>query len=201
MSNSGDAQVWGGAVPTIPLVNANNTYLVQKFVATAGQTVLTLTGFQYTPGTASLLVEINGSGQFLGDDYTETSSTVVTLVSPLVLGDKVIVRGLVGVTCAAAATVSATAALASQIAAAASASTATTEAGIATTEAAAALVSQNAAAASAAALIAPVAANLVYVGPVSAGPTAPTFRALVSADIPNNAANTSGNAATATTSA
>ena len=41
-------------------------------------------------------------------------------------------------------------------------------------------------------------ANTIYAGPVSGGSTAPTFRTLVSADIPDNAANTSGNAATAT---
>jgi hypothetical protein len=40
--------------------------------------------------------------------------------------------------------------------------------------------------------------NSVYAGPATGGSGAPTFRALASADIPNNAANTSGNAATAT---
>jgi hypothetical protein len=38
-------------------------------------------------------------------------------------------------------------------------------------------------------------ANLVFAGPGSGGASAPTFRLLVSADIPNNAANTSGTAA------
>jgi hypothetical protein len=40
--------------------------------------------------------------------------------------------------------------------------------------------------------------NSVYAGPATGGSGAPAFRALASADIPNNAANTSGNAATAT---
>jgi hypothetical protein len=40
--------------------------------------------------------------------------------------------------------------------------------------------------------------NLVMAGPASGVAAAPGYRALVSADIPNNAANTSGNAATAT---
>lgn len=44
-------------------------------------------------------------------------------------------------------------------------------------------------------------ANYVYAGPTSGGATAPAFRLLVSADIPNNAANTSGVAATATAAA
>ncbi len=41
-------------------------------------------------------------------------------------------------------------------------------------------------------------ANYVFAGPGSGGPSLPGFRALVSSDIPNNAANTTGNAATAT---
>jgi hypothetical protein len=40
--------------------------------------------------------------------------------------------------------------------------------------------------------------NSVYAGPASGGNGAPNFRSLVSADIPNNAANTTGNAASAT---
>jgi hypothetical protein len=40
--------------------------------------------------------------------------------------------------------------------------------------------------------------NSVYAGPASGGSGAPGFRQLVSADIPNNAANTTGNAAAAT---
>jgi hypothetical protein len=40
-------------------------------------------------------------------------------------------------------------------------------------------------------------ANYIYSGPVSGGAAAPAFRALVSADIPANAANTSGKATTA----
>ena len=42
-------------------------------------------------------------------------------------------------------------------------------------------------------------ANTVYAGPTTGAAAAPTFRALVSADIPNNAANTTGSAATLTT--
>lgn len=41
-------------------------------------------------------------------------------------------------------------------------------------------------------------ANQVFAGPGSGSAAAPTFRSLVSADIPNNGANTSGNAGTAT---
>lgn len=41
-------------------------------------------------------------------------------------------------------------------------------------------------------------ANFVFAGPTSGSAAQPGFRALVSADIPNNTANTTGNAATAT---
>lgn len=42
------------------------------------------------------------------------------------------------------------------------------------------------------------AANRVFAGPATGADAAPTFRALVSGDVPNNAADTTGNAATAT---
>jgi len=42
-------------------------------------------------------------------------------------------------------------------------------------------------------------ANTIFAGPASGTAAAPTFRALVSADIPNNAANTTGSAAKLTT--
>src|ERR1700722_4673277 len=44
------------------------------------------------------------------------------------------------------------------------------------------------------------AANTVFAGPVSGGSATPAFRALVSADIPNNAANTTGTASNITAS-
>jgi hypothetical protein len=41
-------------------------------------------------------------------------------------------------------------------------------------------------------------ANTFLAGPANGVPASPTYRSLVAADIPNNAANTTGNAATAT---
>jgi hypothetical protein len=55
--------------------------------ATQGQTVFTLATIQYLPATNNLLVFVNGSKQVLGDNYTETSSTVVTFVDGLNVGD------------------------------------------------------------------------------------------------------------------
>jgi len=55
--------------------------------ATQGQTVFTLTTMQYQPGTDNLLVFVNGSKQIVGQNYTETSSTVITFASGLNAGD------------------------------------------------------------------------------------------------------------------
>lgn len=57
--------------------------------ATQGQTVFTLTTIQYQPATNNLLVFVNGSKQVLGDNFTETSATVVTFVDGLNVGDVV----------------------------------------------------------------------------------------------------------------
>jgi hypothetical protein len=57
--------------------------------ATQGQTVFTLATLQYQPGTNNLLVFVNGSKQIIGQNYTETSATVVTFASGLNVGDVV----------------------------------------------------------------------------------------------------------------
>jgi hypothetical protein len=54
--------------------------------ATAGQTAFTV-GFAYTVGNNSLSVLVNGSKQIVTLNYTETSSTVVTFVDGLNVGD------------------------------------------------------------------------------------------------------------------
>ena len=55
-------------------------------VATAGQTAFTV-GFTYTVGNNSLSVLVNGSKQIDTLNYTETSSTIVTFVDGLNVGD------------------------------------------------------------------------------------------------------------------
>ena len=57
--------------------------------ATQGQTVFTLATLTYQPSTNNLLVFVNGSKQVLGTNFTETSSTVVTFVDGLNVGDVV----------------------------------------------------------------------------------------------------------------
>ena len=54
--------------------------------ATAGQTAFTV-GFTYTVGNNSLSVLVNGSKQIVTLNYTETSSTIVTFVDGLNVGD------------------------------------------------------------------------------------------------------------------
>ena len=71
-------------------VNYTNQQEIQT--ATAGQTVFTLTGMSYSPGTNSLSVFVDGVNQYgpgAQYAYTETSSTSVTFASGLHLGAEV----------------------------------------------------------------------------------------------------------------
>ena len=74
------------------LIGINSNFVAftsqeEKQTATQGQTVFTLTTMQYQPATNNLLVFINGSKQIVGTNYTETSSTVITFVDGLNVGD------------------------------------------------------------------------------------------------------------------
>lgn len=60
---------------------------VEFQVATAAQTVFTLQDFEYAQGSNNLAVYKNGERIFTPADYTETSSSVVTLVAPAALND------------------------------------------------------------------------------------------------------------------
>lgn len=61
----------------------------QIFTATAGQTVITLTTIEYVVGVNNIAVYVNGSKQISGVNYTETSSTEVTFLTGLNVGDVV----------------------------------------------------------------------------------------------------------------
>ena len=81
-----------GTYDNITGVNSNFVnYTVQEEVitATAGQTVFTLATINYTPGTNSLSVYIDGVNQYVGDSYLETDSTTVTFTSGLHVGAEV----------------------------------------------------------------------------------------------------------------
>lgn len=65
----------------------------QLITASAGQTIFSLTTFQYLPATKTLEVYKNGLRLNLGIDYTETNSSTVTLTSPANSGDKLLFQG------------------------------------------------------------------------------------------------------------
>lgn len=76
------------------LVGINSNFLAftsqeESQIATQGQTVFTLTIIQYQPGTNNLLVFVNGSKQIINQNYIETSSTVITFIDGLNVGDVV----------------------------------------------------------------------------------------------------------------
>ena len=59
-------------------VTTTGKLVEQKFTATAGQVLFTLTSFTYTPGTGMLKIFINGQKQE-SDQFVETSNAVFTL--------------------------------------------------------------------------------------------------------------------------
>jgi len=58
-------------------------------IATQGQTIFNIGSFIYLVGYNALSVYVNGSKQINGLNYTETSSSVVTFISGLNVGDVV----------------------------------------------------------------------------------------------------------------
>lgn len=86
------ASIFGGG--TAPNVNVTGSFVSQSFTATDGQVLFTLSAFTYTQGTNSLLVFINGQRQVLSRDYTETSTSSLTLTEGALAGDYVDVIGM-----------------------------------------------------------------------------------------------------------
>lgn len=90
LKDSNDVQI--ATWDNIDGINSNFiAYATQNETATAtqGQTVFTLTTITYQPATSNLAVYVNGSKQVLTLNYIETSSTVVTFVDGLNVGDVV----------------------------------------------------------------------------------------------------------------
>jgi hypothetical protein len=86
------ASILIGTYDNITGVNSNFVnYTVQEEVitATAGQTVFDLSTINYTPGTNSLTVYIDGVNQYVGDSYLETDSDTVTFTSGVHVGGEV----------------------------------------------------------------------------------------------------------------
>jgi hypothetical protein len=81
-----------GTYDNITGVNSNFVnYTIQEEVitATAGQTVFNLSTINYSPGTNSLTVYIDGVNQYVGDSYLETDSNTVTFTSGVHVGGEV----------------------------------------------------------------------------------------------------------------
>lgn len=91
-----DASIWKPG-SSVPRVNADATAAEERFVATAGQTLFSITTFSYTLGSKALRVFVNGVRQFIGYDYTETSTSSFTLTSGCDANDVVVVEGVIGV--------------------------------------------------------------------------------------------------------
>lgn len=75
-------------------VTGQFTILREVIVATAGQTLFNLSN-TYVQGINALMVYVNGV-RLTNADYTETSTTSITLASPLIAGDELLVE--IGVT-------------------------------------------------------------------------------------------------------
>lgn len=67
-------------------ISANNSLKSQSFVASAGQTVFTLTAFLYVVSTGSLQVYVGGLHQRSGIDFNETSPNSFTLTTGVSAG-------------------------------------------------------------------------------------------------------------------
>lgn len=109
------ASIWNPEGSSTNIANADNNYKHQTFLVNSTQFttgIFTLTAFAYQVGTESLLVLINGVDQELNIDYTEINNTTV-YIPGVFLGDKVIIRGLVGSEASQSAATSAAAAAAS----------------------------------------------------------------------------------------
>lgn len=70
-------------------VSATNAPDQENQVATAGQTVFTLTTMTYVPGSNALSVFVDGVNQELTTAFTETNSTTVTFTAGLHVGANV----------------------------------------------------------------------------------------------------------------
>ena len=171
------ASVWepGSELVTI---DAESTNLSQVFTATDSQVIFNLTLFSYAVGTGSLAVYRGGQRLILGTDWSETSSTSISLTGfTIAAGEIIEVVAVIG------------AASAASIVAQAAAVTA--------------VAAQAAAAASAASI--DTASLLTKAGNLSGLASAGTARTNLGLDNPVNYPtlnqNTTGNATTATTAA
>lgn len=88
--------IYGDLSPTPVFANVNATLTETASTATAGQTVFTAP--TYVIGANQLLVSIDGLLQSLqGGDYTETTTTSITLDEAAIGGERIVIRNITGV--------------------------------------------------------------------------------------------------------
>jgi hypothetical protein len=83
------ASIWAPGSDIIN-IDAESSNLSQVFTATASQTVFNLTSFSYTVGGEGIAVYRNGQRLIKGVDWSETSSTSISLVGITVAAGEVI---------------------------------------------------------------------------------------------------------------
>lgn len=87
--------IFGDLSPTPVFSNINATLVETTATATAGQTVFTAP--TYVIAKDRLMVHIDGIMQSIGfADYTETSTTTITLDEPMVGGERIVIREITG---------------------------------------------------------------------------------------------------------
>lgn len=88
--------VYGDVSPTPIFSNANATLNETTATATLGQTVFTAP--TYVIGLGQLMVHIDGIMQSLGfGDYTETSTTSITLDEAMAGNERIVIRNITGI--------------------------------------------------------------------------------------------------------
>lgn len=92
----GEANVWNPR--TLIEVSGDTKAVEEKFIATSGQTLFTLTDFVYVVSTGALEVHKNGLLLAKGTDWVEQTSSTFTIVIPATVGDIIVASGKVGIT-------------------------------------------------------------------------------------------------------
>ena len=93
---AGEANIWNPR--TLIAVSADTKSVEEKLIATAAQTLFTITDFIYVVGTGALEVHKNGLLLTKGTDWVEQTGTTFAVISPSTAGDVLVASGHVGIT-------------------------------------------------------------------------------------------------------
>ena len=89
------ANIWAPGSEIIN-IDAQQTNILQAFVATDGQTIFDLTAFTYTPNAGSIAVYRNGQRLESGLDFSESTSSRITILLSLAAGERITAYGVIG---------------------------------------------------------------------------------------------------------